>query len=76
MSNEGAYALLKDMVAALELRHEPQRQVAFTDEDRLPSCWPVSDLAAASIAAAAIAASRSTGKRRRSSRPKAGRKAV
>lgn len=57
MSNKVAYALLADMVAALGLRHEAQRRVAFTEEERLPSCWPVSDLAAASIAAAAIAVS-------------------
>lgn len=57
MSNKTAYALLEDMAKALGLRHEAQMRVAFTEEERLPSCWPVSDLAAASIAAAALAVS-------------------
>lgn len=63
MSNKAAYALLEDMAAALGLRHEAQLRVAFTEEDPLPSCWPVSDLAAASIAAAAIAVSELVGSR-------------
>ncbi len=61
MSNETAYVLLEDIAAALGLRHEAQLRVAFTEEERLPSCWPVSDLAAASIAAAAMAVSELVG---------------
>lgn len=67
MSDKVAYALLADMAAALDLPHEARRRVAFAEEERLPSCWPVSDLAAASIAAAAIAVSQLVGLRAASS---------
>lgn len=57
MSNDTAHALLDAMLLALGLPHEARTRVTLIDEDRLPSCWPVSDLAAASIAAAATALS-------------------
>jgi crotonobetainyl-CoA:carnitine CoA-transferase CaiB-like acyl-CoA transferase len=49
--------MLEAMAIALELPHQARARVDFVEEDRLPSCWPVSDLAAASIAAAATALS-------------------
>lgn len=57
MSDKTASAMLDAMAIALELRHQAKARVDFVEEDRLPSCWPVSDLAAASIAAAATAVS-------------------
>lgn len=57
MSDKTARALLEAMAIALELPHQAKARVDFVEEDRLPSCWPVSDLAAASIAAAATAVS-------------------
>lgn len=57
MSDNTAVALLEAMAIALELPHQVKARVGFVEEDRLPSCWPVSDLAAASITAAAMAVS-------------------
>lgn len=57
MSGNITDALLDDMVSALQLPHGSKAHVVFEDDDQLPSCWPVSDLAAASVAAAAAAIS-------------------
>lgn len=57
MSDNTASALLDAMAIALELPHQSSARAVFVEEGRLPSCWPVSDLAAASIAAAATAVS-------------------
>jgi hypothetical protein len=57
MCSNTADALLDAMVSALGLPHGSKPRVVFKDEDRLPSCWPVSDLAASSVAAAAVALS-------------------
>lgn len=57
MSDNTARDLLEAMAIALELPHQAGARVGFVGKDRLPSCWPVSDLAAASIAAAATAVS-------------------
>ena len=57
MSGDTAHALLKAMAVALDLPYESKARVVFVEGGRFPSCWPVSDLAAASIAAAAMALS-------------------
>lgn len=57
MPDTSAYNLLEAMSAAIGFSHEPKSRVVFTDQERLPSCWPVSELAAASVAAAAVALS-------------------
>lgn len=57
MSDTSAYNLLEAISGALGFSHEPKSRVVFTDQERLSSCWPVSDLAAASVAAAAAALS-------------------
>jgi hypothetical protein len=57
MSSNTVDALLDAMAGALELPPCSERRVVFKDEERLASCWPVSDLAAASVAAAALALS-------------------
>ena len=55
MSDETAYAMLTDMLAALDMPKKASSRVRFIGAERLPSCFPVSELAAASIAAAATA---------------------
>lgn len=55
MSDETAYAMLTGMLAALDLPKSASSRVRFVGAERLPSCFPVSELAAASIAAAATA---------------------
>lgn len=57
MSCNNADALLDAIASALDLPHRSKTRVVFVEEGRLPSCWPVSDLAAASIAAAAAVVS-------------------
>lgn len=63
MSGNVTDGLLDDMVGALLLPNRSKAHVVFEDEDQLPSCWPVSDLAAASVAAAAAAISELVGLR-------------
>lgn len=50
-----ADTILKDILVALNLPAALANRVTFGGDDRLPSCFPVSDLAAASIGAACAA---------------------
>jgi crotonobetainyl-CoA:carnitine CoA-transferase CaiB-like acyl-CoA transferase len=55
MSGEVPLSLLRAMLTALELPDAAADRVVLEGQDRLPSCFPVSELAAASIGTAAIA---------------------
>ncbi len=61
MSDMIARAMLTDILTALDLADGAASQVNFTGTDRLPSCFPVSELAVASIGAAAVAVSELVG---------------
>ena len=53
--------ILLEILAALDLDESAVSRISFTGDDRLPSCFAVSDLAAASIGAAALAISELAG---------------
>jgi crotonobetainyl-CoA:carnitine CoA-transferase CaiB-like acyl-CoA transferase len=55
MAETIAYQMLAEIVAALDLPATVAERVRFDRSDRLPSCFPVSDLAVASIGAAGAA---------------------
>ena len=55
MSSSTATAILSDIGAALNLAPDVADRVSFGEGDRLSSCFPVSDLAVASIGAACAA---------------------
>jgi crotonobetainyl-CoA:carnitine CoA-transferase CaiB-like acyl-CoA transferase len=57
MPNRTAYALLADILAALDLPQDAASRLTIGGADRLPSCFPVSELAVASIGAAATSIS-------------------
>jgi hypothetical protein len=57
MLNETAYSMLTETLAALDLPEDAASRVTFGGDDHLPSCFPVSELALASIGAAATAVS-------------------
>lgn len=57
MAGEIARSMFGEILAALDLPAEAAERVTFDGFDRLPSCFPVSELAAASIGAAATAIS-------------------
>jgi CoA-transferase family III len=61
MSDTIAHAMLADILSALDLTDGAASRVNFTGRDRLPSCFPVSELAVASIGAAAVAVSELVG---------------
>lgn len=61
MSDTIAHAMLADILSALDLTDGAASRVNFTGTDRLPSCFPVSELAVASIGAAAVAVSELVG---------------
>ena len=57
MPHDLARHMLQGIASALDLPPGAHSRVTFEGNDRLPSCFPVSELAAASIAAAALAIS-------------------
>ena len=57
MAGEIARSMLGEILVALDLPAEAAGRVTFDGLDRLPSCFPVSELAAASIGAAATSIS-------------------
>lgn len=57
MSDTIAHAMLAEILRALDLPDDAASRVSFTGTDRLPSCFPVSELAVASIGAAVVAVS-------------------
>jgi CoA-transferase family III len=61
MSDTIAHAMLAEILTALDLADDAASRVNFTSIDRLPSCFPVSELAVASIGAAAVAVSELVG---------------
>lgn len=61
MSDTIAHAMLAEILTALDLADDAASRVKFTSLDRLPSCFPVSELAVASIGAAAVAVSELVG---------------
>lgn len=61
MSNDISHSMLTDMLAALDLPREAASRVTFGGDDRLPSRFPVSALAAASVGSAATAISELVG---------------
>ena len=61
MSDNIAHAMLAEILTALDLADDLASRVNFTSTDRLPSCFPVSELAVASIGAAAVAVSELVG---------------
>ena len=61
MSDDIARTMLNAILAALALPAEAASRVTFCGDDRLPSCFPVSELAVASIGAAATAVSELVG---------------
>jgi CoA-transferase family III len=61
MSDAVAQSLLHNILAGLDLPDTAASHIIFSGEDRLPSCFPVSELAVASIGAAAVAISELVG---------------
>ncbi len=61
MPDRSARSMLEEISRALALPDLAASRVTFTGHDRLASCFPVSDLAAASIGAAALAVSELVG---------------
>ena len=61
MPDDLARSMIKDLMAALHLPTEAGSRLSFDCNDRLPSCFPVSELAAASIGTAALAISELVG---------------
>ncbi|WP_066545578.1 MULTISPECIES: CoA transferase [unclassified Sphingomonas] len=61
MSDTISHALLGAILDALAVPRTASGRVTFSDEDRLPSCFAVSELAAASIAAACLSVSELVG---------------
>jgi len=61
MSDAIAHSMLAGILTALDLPDGTASRVAFSSDDRLPSCFPVSELAVASIGAAAAAVSELVG---------------
>lgn len=57
MVDNAAYGMLRDIATALDLPPGAVDGVAIVEHDNLPSCYPVTDLAVASIAAANLALS-------------------
>lgn len=57
MSDAVTRSMLNTILAALDLKESAASRITFTGSDRLPSCFAVSELAAASIGAAALAIS-------------------
>ncbi len=55
MTSDSAKTMLDEIASALKLSPAARDQVGFAEGDRLPSCFPVSDLAVASIGAACAA---------------------
>ena len=55
MAGTIAYEMLGEIIAALDLPATAADGVRFDGSDRMPSCFPVSDLAVASIGAACAA---------------------
>lgn len=54
MSDQVTRSMLRSILAALDLDDNAAMRVSFTGRDHLPSCFAVSELAAASIGAAAL----------------------
>lgn len=63
MSDDATRSMLMGILDALGIPRDAASRVAFTDDDRYPSCFPVSELAIASIGAAATAMSELVGLR-------------
>lgn len=61
MSDLVTRSIFKSILAALELDESAALRVTFRDLDRLPSCFAVSELAAASVGAAAVSISELVG---------------
>ena len=61
MTDNIAHAMLAEILTTLGLGNDAASRVNFTGTDRLPSCFPVSELAVASIGAAAVAVSELVG---------------
>jgi CoA-transferase family III len=61
MHDAVSHALLSEIVSAFELPSESVRRVRFIGSERLPSCFPVSDLAVAAMGSACLAISELVG---------------
>lgn len=61
MSDDISQAMLDEILVALELDAGAAARVSFHGDDRLPACFPVSEIAVASIGAAAAAISELVG---------------